>query len=125
MELKIQEDRELNFRLYIKCPVCASKGRDTMFSYWEHYGCNGDIYVDAGSWLEYGVVHFKCRKCGISILAENCDYYCPVHSNSPTECIGLSPRTAASCDDEVIQEVIKQMPSRELWKPIGFLPLDI
>jgi hypothetical protein len=97
---KFSEGGNTYFQLFISCPVCHDRGRNTERSFWAHYQCNGDIFVGDNAF-------YKCKKCGKTNHVKEWSYNCPSHSSSPDEFVKASSQGLAQAVSTAGQMVME------------------
>lgn len=66
------------FQAYLACPVCYERGTNTGATYWEHYGCGGEMYLGDNA-------NYHCNSCGKTCHVGKWKYGCPGHSTNNDE----------------------------------------
>lgn len=71
--------------MYMKCPVCFERGRNTEAALWVHGDdCMGDVYLGDNA-------YWYCKKCGRSGPLSELQYKCPTHSkDADDEYVGIT-----------------------------------
>jgi hypothetical protein len=75
---KINIGNNIYFEAYLACPVCHERGKNGAATYWEHYGCGGQMYLGDDA-------NYYCASCKQRSHVGKWKYGCPDHSNAGSD----------------------------------------
>lgn len=85
----MSKDGYTYYEMYLSCPVCFGRGKNTPASHWQHHSCGGTIYVGDNA-------HYCCKKCKCDDHVHQWSYGCQYHSSSDYDFVKATPEELAA-----------------------------